>query len=115
MITLLALALMLVSPLIGFFLAKKEETRSRLDAVRFREYLDGVEPKDRLGEAIKLYENSGYEVVQKDDHLLVSRKNFRFSRFFYGYFFFGIGALVYIVWFLLFATADTKEVPKEQK
>lgn len=99
MLTLSFVVIWVLSPLFAYLLLKKERS------IR-EENIRSLAVGDR-DKQIEIFKYNGYTVRVDADKLFVARKEFSLGKLLIGYFFFGVGIFVYIVYFLFF------EKPKE--
>ena len=94
----------LFSPLIAYLLIKKER-RARLEAIRSLASYSTDREKQR-----EIFKYNNFEVRSDGDKLFVARKEFSFGKLFIGYFFAGVGMIVYLIYFLFFERAEEIEI-----
>lgn len=111
MTTVVMLIVMLFSPVFGWLFLRKEAADHAANRERFKVFLQKVEnPEDRLKRAKELYLFNGYSVEEKAGALIVRKKHFSIGKLLFGYFFAGIGAVVYVIWFLYFERPDEERL-----
>lgn len=99
--------LWVASPFVAYLLIKKERA-GRMETIR------SIVIGDR-SKQIEIFKYNGYTVRIDGDRLFVARKEFSFGKLFLGYFFGGVGVIVYVVYFAFFEKPYEYDVDKVLK
>lgn len=110
MILIFLVILWILSPMIGYVLLKKEEKLKDENFAKLQEFVTKQKVSDQLRVAKEIFVYNGYKIDADENSIFVARKEFSFGKLFFGYFFAGVGMIIYIFYFLFLEKPSWKKV-----